>query len=161
MVSVIRDILFFFQDIKMLCLKFLLCILLVWGCKNFIKLSRFFSTSRCFVFFKNKCIYLFIYFWLRWVFVAARGLSLVVASAGYSWLRCAGFSLRWLLLLRSTGSRRAGIQQLWHMGSVVVARGLQSIGSVVVAHGLSCSVACGIFPDQGSIPCPLHWQADS
>ena len=33
--------------------------------------------------------------------------------------------------------------------------------SVVVAHGLSCSVACGIFPDQGSNPCPLHWQVDS
>ena len=30
-----------------------------------------------------------------------------------------------------------------------------------MAHGLSCSVACGIFPDQGSKPCPLHWQADS
>ena len=44
-------------------------------------------------------------------------------------------------LLRSTGSRRAG--------------------SVIVAHGPSCSVACGIFPDQGSNPCPLHWQADS
>ena len=26
----------------------------------------------------------FIYFWLRWVFVAARGLSLVAASGGYS-----------------------------------------------------------------------------
>ena len=32
---------------------------------------------------------------------------------------------------------------------------------MVVAHGLSCSVACGIFPNQGSNPCPLHWQADS
>ena len=30
-----------------------------------------------------------------------------------------------------------------------------------MAHGLSCSTACGIFPDQGSNPCPLHWQADS
>ena len=59
-------------------------------------------------------IYLFI--WLHWVFVAARGLSLVAASGGYPSLRCAGFSSRWLLLLRSTGSRR--------MGSVVVARGL-------------------------------------
>ena len=37
---------------------------------------------------------LFIYFWLRWVFVAARGLSLVVASGGYSSLQCAGFSLQ-------------------------------------------------------------------
>ncbi|KAJ8783863.1 hypothetical protein J1605_008906 [Eschrichtius robustus] len=34
-------------------------------------------------------------------------------------------------------------------------------GSVVVAHGPSCSAACGILPDQGSNPCPLHWQADS
>ena len=30
-----------------------------------------------------------------------------------------------------------------------------------MAHGLSCSAACGIFPDQGSNPCPLPWQADS
>ena len=30
-----------------------------------------------------------------------------------------------------------------------------------MAHGPSCSVACGILPDQGSNPCPLHWQADS
>ena len=45
------------------------------------------------------------------------------------------------LLLRSTGSRRAG--------------------SAIVAHGPSCSAACGIFPDQGSNPCPLHWQTDS
>ena len=50
----------------------------------------------------------FVYFWLRWVFVAAHGLSLVAASGGYSWLRCAGFSLWWLLLLQSTGSRRPG-----------------------------------------------------
>ena len=33
--------------------------------------------------------------------------------------------------------------------------------SVVVAQGLSCSIACGIFPHQGSKPCLLHWQADS
>ena len=33
-------------------------------------------------------IYLFIYFWLRWVFVAARGLFLVAASGGYSVAVC-------------------------------------------------------------------------
>ena len=116
-------------------------------------------------FFKFIC---FLNFWLCWVFVAARGLSLIVLSRGYSSLRCAGFSLRWLLLFRNTGSRRVSFsscgtraQQFWLVGSVVVARGLQSTGSVVVAHGLSCSAACGIFPDQGSNPCPLHWQADS
>ena len=32
---------------------------------------------------------------------------------------------------------------------------------IVVAPGLSCSTACGIFPDQGSNPHALHWQADS
>ena len=48
-------------------------------------------------------IYSFIYFWFCWVFVAARGFSLVAASRGYSSLRCAGFSLWWLLLLWSTG----------------------------------------------------------
>ena len=94
------------------------------------------------LFFKKKLfIYLFIYLWLCWVFVSVRGLSLVVASGGHSSSRCAGLSLSQPLLLRSTGSRRAG--------------------SVIVAHGPSCSAACGIFPDQGLNPCPLHWQADS
>ena len=92
-------------------------------------------------FFLNKFIYLFIYFWLCWVFVSVRGLSLVAASGGHSSSWCAGLSLARPLLLWSTSSRRTG--------------------SVVVAHGPSCSTACGIFPDQGSNPCPLHWQADS
>ena len=56
------------------------------------------------------------YFWLRWVFVAARGLFLVVVSRDYSSLQGSGFSLLWLLLLQSMGSR--------HVGSVVVAHGL-------------------------------------
>ena len=47
-------------------------------------------------------------FWLRWFFVAMLRLSLVVASRGYSSLWCAGFSLWWLLLLWSMGSRRVG-----------------------------------------------------
>ena len=91
-----------------------------------------------FIFFK---FYLFIYLWLCWVFVSERGLPPVAASGGHSSSRCAGLSLSRPLLLGSTGSRRAG--------------------SVIVAHGPSCSVACGIFPDQGSNPCPLHCQADS
>ena len=52
--------------------------------------------------------FFFNYFWLCWVFVAAHGLSLVAESGGSSSLRCAGFSLRRPLLLRSTGSRHAG-----------------------------------------------------
>ena len=37
-----------------------------------------------------KLINYFIYFWLRWVFVAAHRLSLVVASGGYSSLAVHG-----------------------------------------------------------------------
>ena len=44
---------------------------------------------------------------------------------------------------------------------MVVASGLQSTGSKFVSYGLSCSSAGGIFPDQGSNRCLLHWQADS
>ena len=100
----------------------------------------FFFNIFVFCFFK-LFIYLFIYLWLCWVFVSVWGLSLVVASGGHSSSRCAGLSSSQPLLLRSTGSRRAG--------------------SVVVAHGPSCSAACGIFPDQGPNLCPLHWQAAS
>ena len=85
--------------------------------------------------------YLFIYLWLHWVFVSVRGLSPVAASGGHSSSRCAGLSPSRPLLLRSTGSRRAG--------------------SATVAHGPNCSVACRIFPDQGLNPCALNWQADS
>ena len=86
------------------------------------------------VFLFKLFIYLFIYFWLCWVFVSVRGLSPVAASGGHSSSRCKGLSLSRPLLLRGTGSRRAG--------------------SVIVAHGPSCSAACGIFPNQGSNPCP-------
>ena len=52
--------------------------------------------------------------------------------------------------------------ELWGVGaSVVVVLGLSSTGLIVEVHGLSCSIACGIFPDQGSNSCLLHWQADS
>ena len=33
--------------------------------------------------------------------------------------------------------------------------------SVVVAHRLSCPMAYGTLPEQGSNPYPLHWQVDS
>ena len=51
------------------------------------------------------------------------------------------------------------LQDIW--ASAVAGPGLSSTGSIVVAHGLSCSTACGVFPDQGSNLCLLHWQADS
>ena len=140
-------------------------------------LKIFFLILPIFGFF--KIIYLFIYFWLCWVFVAAQGLSLVVASRGYSSLWCVGFSLRWLLLLWRMGSRHTGFnscsmlaQQLPHagpracgllqllcVGSVVVVCGLQG----VQAQQLWCmglvAPHVGSSQDQGTNPCPMHWQA--
>ena len=104
---------------------------------EFIYLFIYFNVMELHFFF---LIY-FYFFWLCWVFVSVQGLPLVAASGGHSSLWCTGLSLLWPLLLQSTGSRRTG--------------------SVVVAHGPSFSAACGIFPDQGSNPCPLHWQVDS
>ena len=56
-------------------------------------------------------------------------------------LRYVGLSVLWPLPLWSTGSGRAG--------------------SVAMAHRPSLSAACGIFPDRGTNPCPMHRQADS
>ena len=55
------------------------------------------------------------------------GFFLFVTSRATLELWCADFSVRWLLLLQSMGSRMCG--------SVVLAPGLQSSGSVVVVHG--------------------------
>ena len=49
-------------------------------------------------------LYLFIYFWPHWVFIAAHGLSLVAVRRGYFLDVMHGFSLWWLLLLQSTDS---------------------------------------------------------
>ena len=46
------------------------------------------------------------------------------------------------LLLWSTGSRTHGLQEF-----------------IFVVDRLRCPMACGIFPDQGLNPFPLHWQA--
>ena len=77
-----------------------------------------------FIILSYYCLILLLAFFF---FLAALGLRCCArafsgcASGGYSSLRCAGFSLRWLLLLQSTGSRRAG--------SVVVAHAPRHVGS--------------------------------
>ena len=91
--------------------------------------------------FRSGFSFLFIYFWLCWVFVSVPGPSPAAASGGHSPSRCMGLPPSRPLLPPSTGPRRAG--------------------PAVVAHGPSRSAACGVLPDQGSNPRPLHWQADS
>ena len=48
---------------------------------------------------------------MYWVFVAVHRLSRAVVSRATLWLRCAGFSLRGLLLLRSMGSRTLAVAE--------------------------------------------------
>ena len=94
-------------------------------------------------FFFLTFIYLFMYLFLAVLGprFLCEGFPPAAASRGHSSSRCAGLPPSRPLLLRSTGSRRAG--------------------SVVVAHGPSCSAARGTLPDQGSNPRPPHRQADS
>ena len=100
------------------------------------------TSNGCGVSFFLNCLKLLILFYFRlcWVFIATPGLSLFAVSIGCSLIEGVDFSLWWFLW--------------WSLGS-------RSLDSVVVAHRLTCSVECGIFPDQGSNLCPLHWQVDS
>ena len=81
---------------------------------------------------------LFIYFWLCWVFVALRA-----AFSSCSELRPLSSCGVWPSPYGGFSCCRA--QRLGHVGSALVAPGLQSTDSIAVAHGLSCSVACGIL----------------
>ena len=81
------------------------------------------ETKNGYIFYKFiHFIYLFIFGCI--VSLLAREFSLVAESGGYSLLWCAGFSLRWLLLLQSTGSRPMGFSSCGTRASLVGARGL-------------------------------------
>ena len=54
-------------------------------------------------------LFLFIYFWLCWVFVAVQAFLQLQRAEATLWLRCTGFSLQWLLLLWSLGSGACGL----------------------------------------------------
>ena len=103
----------------------MLALCLGWACHQICHCNFFFFLE-----------ILFIYSWLCWVLLAARGFSLVAVSralhCGARASLCSGFS----------GCRA---RVLW----------------VAVAHGLRCFSAYGIFSDQGWNPCLLGWQTDS
>jgi len=73
--------------------------------------------------------------------VAAHMLSPVAASKGYSPVA----ALRLLT---------AVVSFAWNVGS-------RHVRSAVAALELSCSMACGTFPDRGLNPCTLRCQTDS
>ena len=97
----------------------------------------------CSIFFLKQIlyIYLFIYFY---------------DCVGSSFL-CEGF----FQLRRVGATLHRGARASHCRGLSLRSTGSRCAGSVVVVHGPNCSVACGIFPDQGSNRCPLHRQADS
>ena len=105
-----------------------------------------------FFFLINLFIYLFIFgcvgsslLWAGFLYLWWEGAALCCSARAS---HCDGFSC--------CGARALGTR-----ASVVVACGLSSCGWRALERRLSCSAARGIFLDQGSNPCPLHWQADS
>ena len=99
--------------------------------------------------FLNKFIYLFMHLFLA---VFSLHCCIRVFSSCGKWGLLIIAIHRLLIAVASLvehGLQACRAQQLWH------------VGSAVVAHGLSCSMACGILLDQGSNPCPLQWQVDS
>ena len=63
--------------------------------------------------------------------------------------------------LQYVGSKAAVHLFLQSTGLGAAASALQHVGSEVAVHQLRGSSACGIFPEQVSNPCSLHWQMDS
>ena len=111
-------------------------------CKNFPRdLSSFLVAAAVLILF----VCLFVCFWLCWVIAAVQRFS-----------SCGGRGLHSQL---QSADLRASVVAMWQLSSC----GSWALehSSVAVAHRLSCSVACGILPDQGSDPGVLHWQANS
>ena len=93
---------------------------------NYISIKLFYIYIYIYIFF-------FLNFWPRWVFVAVRGLSLVAASRGYSFVVVRG-------LLTAVAFLCCGAQALGVRASVVVAHGLSSCGLQALERRLS---SCG------------------
>ena len=77
-----------------------------------------------------------------------------MANGGYSLVAVRRLPTEVASLLQSTGCRCTGFTSCGAWAP-------EHAGSVVVVRGFSCPSACGIFPDQGLHPRPLHWQNDS
>ena len=88
----------------------------------------------------------FIYLFLRFISFFIHPFLAVLGLCCCGWAFSSG---EWELLCCSVWpSHRGGFScGAWALGSQA---------SAVVAHGLRCPTACGILPDQGSKPYPLH-----
>ena len=119
------------------------------------------SHIRCTCWLSVLFCFLIIYFLAVLGLHCCSGFFLGAATGGFSLVVVTGFSLLWLLLVRSMGSRA--------QASAGVARGL-SCGFQALERSLSISsgnaqawLLPGMWdlPGQGSDLCLLHWQAES
>ena len=79
----------------------------------------------------------------------------------FTYLFLVAFGLHCCMRAFSSCSKQ---ELLWLQCVGLSCSGAQTLGaqaSAVADRGLRCSVAHGSFQDQGSNPCPLHWQTDS
>ena len=99
-------------------------------------------------------------FRLCWVFAAAQACGEwgLLSSCGALDSHCNSFSC---CRPRAFKPMHSGLSCCGTWAQELWLPGLYGTGSGVVAHRLSCSTACGIFLDQGSNLCLLHWQVDS
>ena len=111
------------------------------------------------------------------MFVFSGGLKGLYETLFYSFIfGCAGSSLRYSSISLIAVSRGYSVVAMCRLFTVVASLVKHRLWgtrfsscrsrapehrSEVGAHGLSCSAACGTFPDQGSNLCLLPWQVDS
>ena len=93
--------------------------------------------------FRQDKVFLFFFFWLRWVFIAVHGLSLAVVS---------GLLIAVASLDAEHGLQARGLQQLRHVDSVVVAHGLSSCGSRALDRRLSCGAQAQLLGGMWDLP---------
>ena len=94
----------------------------------------------------NKTLFIYLFFLKKFMFF-----YLFIYDCVESSFLCEGF-----LQLRRLGTTLHRGARASHRRGLSWSTGSRRTGSVVVAHGPSRSAACGIFPDRGPNPCPLH-----
>ena len=101
-----------------------------------------------------EILFVYFYFGLCWVFTAAQAFLQLKQVGRHPSL--------WGHRLLAAGASLLGAQAVQGVQApVVTARGLRAQAQQLWRAGCLSTPACGMFPDQGSNPGLVHWQADS
>ena len=96
------------------------------------------------------------FFFIRYLFYFLNFYLFIYGCVGSSFL-CEGPLQLW----QAGATLHRGAQASHYHGlSCCGAQAPDAQAQQLMAHGPSRSAARGILPDQGSNPCPLHWQVD-